>query len=384
MGRRGSYQIARLFGIRIGANASWFFVLFFYIYYLSSSFHSELGGSHSTAYAVAVGSALAFFGSIILHELGHALVARRLGYGIDGIDLWFFGGVSRMTEAIRTPRDELRIAAAGPLVTLAVAVGCAAIGVAAAGGHDYVNAALLSGTTRPSPILVLIGWLGFINALLLVFNLIPAFPLDGGAIAHSLLWARTGDPHRGTRLTGRIGQVFAGLLGLWGLFSLANGGAGLLLVVLALLLYQAASAAVAQGSFGVRVAGVTVADIMDREPVTIAGDTSLLDAEEHFFLRYQWPWFAVVDPERHYLGVVRADRVGAEIQSGRPALPVADVLDEDGQALRIGPDQPLEALLRSDGLRRLGAMVAVDSEGVLRGVVTLSQVRRALGAPAAP
>jgi Zn-dependent protease len=378
VGGRGTYQIARIFGIRIGASASWFLVLFFYIYYLSSSFHNELGGSQSTAYAVAVGSALAFFGSLILHELGHALIARRLGYEIDGIDLWFFGGLSRMREETRTPGDEFKIAIAGPLVTLAVAVLCVAIGIAASSGSRFLDAALLRGNTTPSPGLALLGWLGFINAVLLVFNLIPAFPLDGGRIARAAVWARTGDQNRGTRVTGRVGQVFAVALGLYGLFSLAAGGAGLLLVVLAFFLYQSAGAAVAQGSFGLRIADVTVADIMDREPVTIAGDTSLLDAEEQFFLRYRWPWFAVVDPQRHFLGVVRADRVGAEIQSGRPALAVTDVLDEDGQALRIGEDQPLEALLRSDGLRRLGAMVAVDGEGVLRGVVTLAQVRRAL------
>jgi Zn-dependent protease len=378
VGGRGTYQIARLFGIRIGASASWFLVLFLYIYYLSSSFHNELGGSQSTAYAVAVGSALAFFGSLIVHELGHALIARRLGYEIDGIDLWFFGGLSRMREETRTPGDEFKIAVAGPLVTLTVALACLALGIAASGGHRFFDAALLRGNTTPSPGLALLAWLGFINAVLLVFNLIPAFPLDGGRIARAAVWARTGDQNRSTRVTGRVGQAFAIALGLYGLFSLAAGGAGLLLVVLAFFLYQSAGAAVAQGSFGLRIADVTVADIMDREPVTIAGDTSLLDAEEQFFLRYRWPWFAVVDPQRHFLGVVRADRVGAEIQSGRPALAVTDVLDEDGQALRIGEDQPLEALLRADGLRRLGAMVAVDGEGVLRGVVTLAQVRRAL------
>lgn len=378
MGGRGTYQVARIFGIRVGASASWFFILFFYIYYLSSSFHNELGGSNSTAYAVAVGSALAFFGSIILHELGHALVARSLGYEIDGIDLWFFGGLSRTREEPRTPRDEFRIAAAGPLVTFAVIVVCVVIGSLASSGQHFLDVALLRQGTRPSPALALIGWLAAINALLLVFNLIPAFPLDGGRLARAAVWARTGDRHRGTRATGRAGQAFAVVLGLLGLFSLAHGGAGLLWLVLAFFLYQAAGAAVAQGSFGQRIAGVTVADIMDREPVTVPADMTLLDAEEQFFLRYRWPWFAVVDADRHFLGVLSNDRVSSEIQGGRPALAASEALDEGGLALRISEDQPLETLLRSDGLRRLGAMVAVDGDGVLRGVVTLAQVRRAL------
>jgi len=148
-------------------------------------------------------------------------------------------------------------------------------------------------------------------------------------------------------------------------------------MLLAFFLYQAAGAAVVQGTLGRRIKHITVADIMDREPVTIAAEVTLLDAQEEFFLRYRWPWFAVVDPARHFLGVVRQQRVESEIAAGRPALPVADVLEED-MPVRIGEEAPLESLLSSEGLGRLGAMVAVDSEGVLRGVVTLAQVRNAL------
>ena len=148
-------------------------------------------------------------------------------------------------------------------------------------------------------------------------------------------------------------------------------------MLLAFFLYQAAGAAVVQGTLGQRIKGITVADIMDREPVTIPAEATLLDAQEQYFLRYRWPWFAVVDPARHFLGVVRQQRVESEIAAGRPALPVADVLEED-LPVRIGEEAPLESLLSAEGLGRLGAMVAVDSEGVLQGVVTLAQVRQAL------
>jgi predicted transcriptional regulator len=169
-----------------------------------------------------------------------------------------------------------------------------------------------------------------------------------------------------------------GLLGLW---AVASGASlGLLTILLAVILYQAAGAAVVQGALGQRIKDITVADIMDREPVTIPAETTLLGARDEFFLRYRWPWFAVVDPARHFLGVVRQQRVESEIAAGRPALQVADVLEED-MPIRIGEEAPLESLLGSEGLGRLGAMVAVDNEGVLQGVVTLAQVRRAL-APA--
>jgi Zn-dependent protease/CBS domain-containing protein len=378
MAPRTNFQLARVFGIRIGVGVSWFVVLFLFVIVFTPEFHRVLGGTETTAYLVAVAVVLSFFVSVILHELGHALMARRNGLSVAGIDLWAFGGLTRMRELPRTPGAQLQVAIAGPLVTLALIIACALVaGLAAPGGH-FAEVATGSGEVRATPALVWLSWVAIVNAFVLVFNLIPAFPLDGGQIAQGLIWWRTGDRNRATRWTGRAGQWFSFALGAFGLFSLAYGDSfGLFTMVLAFILYQAASGAVAQGSFGQRIAGVTVADIMDREPVTIPAGLSLLDAQEQFFLRYRWPWFAVVDPTRRFLGVVREQRVDAEIEAGRPALPVVDVLEED-LPVRIDENQPVESLLRSEGLGRLGAMVAVDDQGVLQGVVTVAQLRKAL------
>jgi Zn-dependent protease/CBS domain-containing protein len=378
MAPRTNFQLARVFGIRIGVGISWFVVLFLFVILFTPEFHKVLGGAQTTAYLVAVAVVLSFFVSVILHELGHALVARRNGLSVAGIDLWAFGGLTRMREMPRTPGAQLQVAVAGPLVTLAVIVACAiAAALIAPSGH-FAEVATGSGEIRATPVLVWLSWVAIVNVFVLLFNLIPAFPLDGGQIAQALIWWRTGDRNRATRWTGRAGQGFALALGALGLAIFGYGnGSGLFLMVLAFILYQAASGAVAQGTFGQRIAGVTVADIMDREPVTIPAELSLLDAQEQFFLRYRWPWFAVVDPARHFLGVVREQRVDEEIAAGRPALPVVEVLEED-MPVRITEDQPVESLLRSEGLGRLGAMVAVDEQGVLQGVVTVAQLRKAL------
>jgi len=372
--------LARVFGIRIGVGISWFAVLFLFVLVFTPYFHEVLGGSHTTAYLVAVAVVLSFFVSVILHELGHALAARRNGLSVLGIDLWAFGGLTR-SEPARSPGAQLQVAIAGPAVTLVLVVlATLAAHLAVPRGH-FTEVATGGGNVRATPVFVWLSWLATVNLFVLVFNLIPAFPLDGGQIAQALIWWRTGDRNRATRWTGRAGQAFALALGAFGLALLAYGDStGLFTMLLAFMLYQAATGAVAQGAFGQRIAGVTVADIMDREPVTIPAGLSLLDAQEQFFLRYRWPWFAVVDPARHFLGVVREQRVDAEIAAGRPALPVVDVLEED-MPVRITEDQPVESLLRSEGLGRLGAMVAVDEEGVLQGVVTVAQLRRAL-APA--
>jgi Zn-dependent protease/CBS domain-containing protein len=385
MYRRTNFQLARIFGIRIGVSASWFVVLFLLIYWLSHSYFPEvMRGSQTTAYVVAVAGALGYFASLILHELGHALVARRLGIPIAGIDLWFFGGLSQMTREPQSAGEEFMIAAAGPAVTLTLFGLCLGAVYLLASSGTVSDVALTRAGVTTTPVLALVGWLGFVNAALFVFNIVPAFPLDGGRMARALVWWRTGDRNRATHASGRSGQAFALALGLLGLWSFASGNAslGLFTMLLAFFLYQAANAAVLQGALGRRIQHITVGDIMDREPVTISAEVTLLDAQEQFFLRYRWPWFAVVDPARHFLGVVRQQRVDSEIAAGRPALPVVDVLEED-MPVRIGEEAPLESLLSSEGLGRLGAMVAVDKDGVLQGVVTLAQVRQALR-PAAP
>jgi Zn-dependent protease len=381
--RRTSFQLARVFGIRVGVSGTWFVVLFILIYWLGHEYFPKIiAGSQTTDYVVAVAAAFGYFLSLILHELGHALVARRLGIGIAGIDLWFFGGLSQMRREPATPGEEFKVAAAGPAVTFLLLVLCAGAGVALSSGHPFIDSITKEGFTTSAGV-ALLGWLAFVNAALFVFNIVPAFPLDGGRIARAVIWRVTGDRNRATSGTGRAGQALALALGVLGIVSYAESSSffDLITVLLAFFLYQAAGAAVVQGAVGRRIANVKVADIMDREPVTIPADVTLLDAQEQWFMRYHWPWFAVVDPARHFLGVVRQQRVEAEIAAGRPALHVVDALEAD-LPVRIGEEAPLESVLSSEGLGRLGAMVAVDADGVLQGVVTLAQVRRAL-APAA-
>ncbi|MGI8803390.1 MAG: site-2 protease family protein [Solirubrobacteraceae bacterium] len=381
MRRSGSFQLARIFGIRIGVSASWFFVLFFFIYVLSGYFR-DLLGSGTEGYVVAVASALLFFTSLVLHELGHAVVARRLGLEIEGVDLWFFGGLAKMRGETRTPGAEFLIAVAGPLVTLIVVAAACAVGVALSTPENFWNLILLSSGAHATAGLVLLSWLATINALVLVFNLIPALPLDGGRLALAVAWRLTGDRGRGTRAAAQAGRVFAMLLGGLGLGILASGyvSSGLWAMVVALFLYQAARGAIVQSKLSERIRALTVADIMDREPVTIPAATSLLEAQEEFFLRYRWPWFAVVSEDGHYVGLLRAERLDAELRDGRPALTAADVSDDE-PPWRIGVTESLESLLGSEGLRGLGAVVALEPDGRLAGVVTLTQVRRAL-APA--
>src|SRR5690242_245472 len=147
----GSIQLGRIFGIRIGVTPSWFVVLFVVIFVLSSNFRSVLRGSDTQAYGVAVGATLLFYFSLILHELGHALVARREGIEVERIDLWALGGMAQISRQPETPGAEFRVAAAGPLVTLLVAAACALAASLISSGHTFLDAALLHASASSSP-----------------------------------------------------------------------------------------------------------------------------------------------------------------------------------------------------------------------------------------
>ena len=382
LGTGPSIQLVRIFGIRIGASPSWFVVLFIFIYLASDYFRDVLGGTVTEAYLVAVAAVMLFFVSLVMHELGHALVARREGIGISGIDLWLFGGVAKMARDSTSPGAEFRIAVAGPVVTLVIVAICFGLmGLVQSG--SALDVARLAGDAEASPTLALLGMLATVNAFLLVFNLIPAFPLDGGRIARSIVWRITGDRNRATRAAGRIGEWFAYLLIGLGIFLAARGNLfnGLWLAVIGWFIATSARAAVVSTAFTERIDGITVADIMDAQPVSMPAHTPLSQAEDEYFLRYRWEWFPVVDEHNHFLGVVREPRVHEEIAAGRPALEVRELVETgDAAAWRVRSDSPLEALLADEQLRSRGALMAVDAEGVLRGVVTLDQVRRALSA----
>ena len=378
-----SIQLARVFGIRIGASPSWFFVLFVLIYLLTGYFGDVVNGSNGEAFLLAVAAALLFFASITLHELGHAIVARRNGISIAGIDLFFFGGVAKLSREADSAGAEFRIAAAGPMVTAIIVGLCFGVGLLLSHVDDVFGVAKFADKTT-TPVYALLGWLAAINMVLLVFNLVPAFPLDGGRIARAIAWKATGDRNRGTRFSGRAGQVFAFAMMGFGIYLLMGGDElnGVYTVILGFFLNQAARGAVISSAFSERIGAITVADVMDHEPVTMPAETRAIDAEDEFFLRYRWPWFAVVDERGRYVGILRRERIEEAVAGGRPASTAAELVEEEPERFRIGRDQPLEALLGRPALRDLGALMAVDAEGVLCGVVTVEQIRRALTAAA--
>jgi Zn-dependent protease len=383
MPARGRLTLFHIRGIRIGVDYSWFFVLFLIILWLSGYYRDLLGTDQGSTdpYLLAVASAIAFFASILLHELGHAVVANRLGIPITEITLWLFGGVARMSKDTESPGQEFKIAAAGPAVTALIAVACGAIGFAIAGGDAFFKAMRVIDTADTSGVLALVAWLASINLLVLVFNLIPAFPLDGGRIARAIAWRLTGDRTKATRFAVALGRGFSYLFIAAGALLAVSFDpiTGIWLALIGFVLGQSARGYAVQTEFSSRIEGISVADVMDSDPVAIPESASVALAIDEYFLRYRWPWFPVVDAADHFRGLLVREVADGVPELSRADQTVGDVFELDATgSLRVRADAPLESLLGNDSLRRLGGLAAVDAEGRLRGVITADQVGRAL------
>jgi Zn-dependent protease/CBS domain-containing protein len=369
-------------GIRITVDWSWFLVLFLVIFWLSRFYGDVLGesSSGSTPFALAVISALGFFGSIVLHELGHAFAALRNGIGISSIQLWIFGGMARMDRESGSPAAEFKVAIAGPLVTLAIVVVLTAVGLAAVGAEEFRQAVLVEANSGVSGAMAMIGWLASINLLVLVFNLLPAFPMDGGRIVRAIAWWRTGDRNAATRFAANLGRVFAYIFIGGGLLMVASGNTfgGVWLALIGFVINSSARAASMQTKITGRISELRVSDVMDREPVAIPDELSVERALDEYFLRYRWPWFPVVDAAHRFLGLVVRDKADEVPETSRTTSHVSDLLEHNDGTFQVRDDAPLDSLLASQSLRRFGALMAVDADGRLSGVITVEQVGRAL------
>ena len=255
-----SITLGRIAGIRIGIHWSWLVVVVLITWSWATSVFPDQnpGLGDGTYVAMAVAAAVLFFASLLLHELGHAFQARREGMEIEGITLWLFGGVAQFRGMFPSAGAEFRIAIAGPLVSLLL--GAAFVGLAfAITGVDALDG--------------IAAWLGYMNLTLLVFNLLPALPLDGGRVLRSALWAARGDFGWATRIAAAIGRAFGALFIAGGLalafFSEAATN-GFWLAILGWFLFGAASAEARYGQVYGALSGLRVRDLMVRSPTTVS------------------------------------------------------------------------------------------------------------------
>ncbi len=362
-----SWRFARIAGIPIGVSPWWLVIVALFTWTLGASyFPDEVPGiAPPAAYALGLASTLLLFASILLHELGHAIVARSRGIGVAGIDLWLLGGVARMEGEAHSPEDELRYALAGPAVTGLILVGFVVLDL------------LLPGST-PKWLRALVDYQVLINAFILGFNLMPAFPLDGGRVARALLWRRGGDMRRATETAAGFGRVFGFLLIFLGMLELFDGAPeGLWLGVIGFFIISAAGSQAMGAEIQAVFAGVTAAELMATPVVTIPADLSVEVAGADYFARYRYTAFPVIDAGSRLLGLITIDRVEALPAARRPLTRVADVVDAD-PALSIPGDTDVARLLERPAFARVGRAVVVDAQRAPIGLVSITDVQRAM------
>ncbi len=361
--RSHTIRVGRLAGIRIGFHPLWFLALGVITWSLGAFYYPEAvsGISPGLSYGLGLLSAVLLFASIVLHELGHSLVARRHGVEIEEIDLWLLGGVARMKGSPHEAEDELRFALAGPAVTLAVAITFALIAVA------------LPAST-PQALRALIEYQLFVNAAILVFNLLPAFPLDGGRVARALIWRYTGDLARATSMAAAIGRGFGyAMLGL-GLFGVAVGAiGGIWLAIVGMFVIAAAAAEESATRTRAIFAGREASRFMSFPAVTVPGGISAQEALNHF-ARHRFSAFPVVDKGRP-VGLLRIDSIEAIPAQRRPAVKVDELADRDPN-LVVDENRDIGELLESESFQRVGrVIVRVERRGI--GVLSITDLKRA-------
>ncbi len=354
------FTLFRLYGIAIRLDPSWVLLAILITWTLAVGFfpasHPEL--ATVTYWLMGAVAAIGLFGSIILHEMAHAVVARRDGLEIDGITLFIFGGVAEMKAEPASPKKEFRMAIAGPIASVGVAVVCYL--VALAGGLIGAGA----------PFTGVFAYLALINTILAVFNMVPAFPLDGGRVLRAALWAWKGSLRRATRITANIGGGFGIALIVLGLLNVLAGNfiGGIWWFLIGLFVRFAAQMSYQQVLVHKGLEGVPVKQLMNPRPIAVSPDTTLADLVEDYVYRYHFKLFPVVRDDK-LVGCVRLGDIKQVSRDRWSTTKIADIMQECSPESTVSPDSNAVDLLQRMQPPKEGR-VLVTRDDRLEGIIS--------------
>lgn len=351
-------RLGEIAGIPVGIHYSWFIIFGMVALSLAQGFFPSVVPNAPVLlyWVLGLGTTLLFFASVLIHELAHSIMARASGLKVDGIDLFVFGGVSKLEDEPQTPFAEFKIAIVGPITSFALAI------------IFYILAGLAGHKSTPLGCVATQLW--WINLVLGAFNLIPGFPLDGGRVLRAILWDSLGSLRQATRIAAMVGQFLGyGLIG-FGVILLF-GGIGIAALWYAFIgwfLLQAAEAGYQQVVLRESIAGVKVRDVMRSEAVSIPADLTVQDAVDRHFFRYDSTVFPVFSGDR-LEGVLTLDSVRALPKDQWSTTSVGEVVQPVVESLAVSPDDELEATLNKIGGREEGVLLVMD-DGEIRGVIS--------------
>jgi Zn-dependent protease/predicted transcriptional regulator len=365
---RQTFSLGRIAGIRIGVNWSVLVIVALLAYGLAAGqFPAEVPHRPEAEYIVAaVVTAVAYMASLLAHELAHSLVARRNGIKVEDITLWLLGGVSRLEGEFPDPGAELRVAGAGPLTSLLL------------GGLFLLVTWLAVAAGARGVVVAALAWLGGINILLAVFNVIPAAPLDGGRLLRAVLWSITKDKLKAAVWSARSGQVFGWVLTVAGIYLVLvqRNYSWLWFVLLGWFLISAATAENQQAVLQSRLRTVTVRQVMTANPVTVPASATVAQ-----FLTDYLPWsrhsaFPVV-ADGQTVGLVTVRRVNQVPAGERGQTTLRDVACPLSEIARATPDESVGDVLPRLNQCSEGRALVFD-DGRLAGIVGPADISQAL------
>jgi Zn-dependent protease/CBS domain-containing protein len=365
-------SLGRIAGIHVGLNWSLLVIAALIAWSLAVGLLPLAApGNTSGAYWTAgIVSAFVYLASLLAHELAHSIVAVRRGVKVEGITLWLFGGVSRFSSESSSPGAQAWITFVGPLTSLVLGVVFFLASVAIGGGAN--NPGLLAAT---------LAWLGYINILLGVFNLLPAFPLDGGRILQSLIWLRTGDRLRATSIAARIGRAFAFLFIAYGLITFFVAGSligGVWAIFLGWFLLSAARAEEAGGLIRQALSGISVAEVMTPNPVQAPDDISVEVALHSYILASRHSTFPTHDESGRLSGLLTLAALKNVTPNARPTTRIKAIACPLERVPTVSPRDPATNLLEVSEVGCSEGRTLVVDNGRLVGIVSPSDINRLL------
>jgi Zn-dependent protease/CBS domain-containing protein len=354
-----------VYGIPLKVHVSWFLVFALVTWSLARHYFPAVL-THRFAWqywSLGIVAALLLFASVLVHELGHCLVAMRYRIPIAQITLFIFGGMAQIKREAPTPKAEFLIAIAGPIVSVVLGLGF------------WVLAALPG---SPPAMVALSEHLRNINLILAIFNLVPGYPLDGGRVLRAGLWAWSKNFHKATRHSARAGQGFAVLLMLFGVYDVIAGLqiGGVWFLLIGAFLYTAAHSTHRQVSFQESLTGLRVGDVMTTDVVALDAGLTLDGAVDNYFLRFGYGGFPVEDAGR-LVGMLSLKELKAIPRERWGAMTVGQVMSPHGYHAEIHPDEPIAAAMERMFHDDRSRLVVMDGEKVL-GLVTRSGIARFL------
>lgn len=363
-------KLFRVFDIVISIDYSWFIVFFLVAWSMAYGYYPYYtpGLAVRTYLAMGIISSLLLFLCVLLHELSHSITSNKLGIEVKEITLFLFGGVAKLTSEPEDAASELKIAIAGPIASALIA------------GFFYLLRMLLDSFTHQEMIVInsVISFLVRINIILLVFNMIPGLPLDGGRVLKALWWMKSGDMAMATKIASEVGRFFAAILIFFGFLQLISGNlaGGLWAVLIGMFLMQSAGSSYRQMQLQRETRGLKVSDIMTTDVITLEGNTTLTKSLEEYFFHHHFVSFPVTRLGE-VTGLLTLNSIKATPKSLWDETLASEVMQPLIKEASLSPDDAIMEALKIMGERHQGRLLVMDNDQLI-GIISKRDILKTL------